>query len=45
MRLVLVALILLIGVLQTRAQDDLMSLLEENTEDPIQFVEATFRGS
>ena len=27
------------------AQDDLMSLLDDQTEDPIQFVEATFKGS
>ncbi|MEO1097945.1 MAG: DUF5777 family beta-barrel protein [Bacteroidota bacterium] len=34
-----------ISVTSLFAQDDLMSLLDDQTEDPIQFIEATFKGS
>jgi hypothetical protein len=38
--------VLLLFMLQLRAQDnDLMALLNENTEDPVIYAEATFKGS
>ncbi|MEM9858383.1 MAG: DUF5777 family beta-barrel protein [Bacteroidota bacterium] len=41
--LLMLNLLLVTSLIQ--AQDDLMSLLDEKTEDPIQFIEATFKGS
>lgn len=45
MRFYLITGLLFIIGFGLRAQDDLMSLLDEQTEDPIQFIEATFKGS
>ncbi len=45
MKKIIVLLTGLLWNLSLCAQDDLMSLLDEHTDDPVQFVEATFKGS